>query len=300
MTKKTLRVATGKPGAQGFDFTVAPEPLDAEGETGFWTRAVSGADGKIYLATQARVANSGGKRVSMLRTMTLTADASGALVKEASETVLEGAAAAEDDTAPRKEGGEVGGFLDLSISPEGEQLLTFYDGQQNRVGWVRRAKGAAWSQPEYLGAGTGPYSSGMVGQEGSVHLAYMTQEPATLSYQIAGSKQPAQVIANGLRDTGALRFVARVGEGVGLRLDAGGKPEVVYQDASLHKLMSAKPGPMGWKVSEVAAPGTPYSGAHGFYAVMLRGGEGSSLLVEYVIDGSAKPPKDAPSITAIP
>ena len=295
---KKLLVATGKPGAQGFDFTVTP--VETEGETGFWTGAVLGADGTIHLATHVRVVEADGKRVSQLRTMTFTPEPSGTLTKTSDDVLAQGPAVAADATAPRKEGEEVGGFLDLSVSGE-ELLLTFYDGQENRVGWSRLGKDAtAWSKPQYLGAGTGPYSSGMVAADGAVHLAYMTQSPDTLSYRVTGSGSKAQVIADSLRDTGTVRYTARVGEGVRLRLGADGKPVVIYQDASLHKLMSARLTEGAWKVTEAAAPGSPYSGAHGFYGVMLRGPEASSLLVEYVIDGSTRPATAAPALTTLP
>jgi MYXO-CTERM domain-containing protein len=179
-------------------------------------------------------------------------------------------------------------FMELTTTPTG-LLLVFYDHQRGEVGWMRYAQNAWEAMPQYLGKPSGPYASGLVDNNGVLHLAYMVEAAGgALVYEQLG-QGVREVIIDGLRDTGAEWLMARVGEDVHLRLDGQNRAAVVFQDATLHQLRAATRTAAGqWMPQTLAEPGMTYSGARGFYAGALRT-SGPSLALEYIINNQAQP-----------
>ena len=54
-----------------------------------------------------------------------------------------------------------------------------------------------------------------------------------------------------------------------------------------------------WAPAVLAAPGNPYTGAHGFYSTMIRS-ESDAIAVEYVVDSQADTPTAFPIFHMIP
>lgn len=201
-----------------------------------------------------------------------------------------------NDSAPASTPIMTGQFLDLSATPDG-LLLVFYDGEQKSAGWAKLV-GDAWEMPSYVGTPSGPYASGLTDAQGNVHLAYMDEFNRRLMYEQVG--KPAEVIVDGLRDTGTQWLLGRIGEDVTLRVKGDGSMQVVYHDATLQQLMEATRQANGqWKATLLASPGEPYVGEHGFYATIVRRA-GASTIVEYVINNQTSPVQSKPIFYTLP
>jgi MYXO-CTERM domain-containing protein len=194
----------------------------------------------------------------------------------------------------------VGLFNNLTTTSDG-LLLVFHDNRQEVVGWTRWSAGdSTWEDPSFLGSGTGPYASGMVDADGNVHLAYMDTENQALVYQQVGGSGEETIIS-GVRDTAEAYLVADIGEDVHLRVKSDGTPQVLFQDATWHKLHVASRSNSGdWTVDTLAEPGDPYTGAHGLYIDVVQSPSDSSFAVEYVIDNQAEPTTATPEFPSAP
>lgn len=150
-------------------------------------------------------------------------------------------------------------------------FVTYYDYIEDSIAFSA-FDGSGWAAPQFVGGGTGPWGSGMIDADGDVHIAYMESnlDVPQLTYRNMSQTQ-TETIIDGIRDSTNGWLISSIGEGVDLRLDASGAPTVLFQDAYAHVLKYAVRGTSGaWSVSDVATPGTPYSGARGFYSPMLR------------------------------
>ena len=196
----------------------------------------------------------------------------------------------------------VGAYPDMTKTADGV-LVTFYDGLQKNVGWSQSDASGAWSMPQYLASGTGPYSSAVLGEDGTLHVAYMQDDAFSLLYESVnaqGVSSNPEIIMRGLRDTGSEWLVSRIGEDVQIQLDVSNQPEVVFQDATLHRLMHVRRNGSGAWMSTVLSQKTePFDGSHGFYPELLRQGS-TSLVVEYVINKQTDPTTAYPAIYPLP
>jgi hypothetical protein len=192
----------------------------------------------------------------------------------------------------------VGVFSQLSKTADG-LALTFYDHLRREVGWAKRS-GGAWGAAEYLGAPSGPYVSGAFDADGRLHLAYMEPTSQDLIYEVVG-QGVREVVARGVRDTVDGYVLADIGEDVELRLNADGSVQVLYQDATWHKLMLATRDSAGaWSSTTLGEPGEPYTGAHGFFAAMIRNPDSSALAVEFVLNPQTEPTTGTPVFHSLP
>ncbi len=211
--------------------------------------------------------------------------------------------ASYDDTLAKGVPTTTGNYPELTLSQSGELLVTFHDGAQDRMGWRVRDTAGEWSMTQYLEQGTGPYGSAVQGADGTLHFAYMHEASRTLRYEAVSSQGMGgnpEIIIGGLRDTGVEWLVARIGEDVQIQLDASNSPEVIFQDATLHRLMYARRDTSGaWTPTTLSQKLDPYEGSHGFYPDLLRAGE-MSVVVEYVIDRQADPNVAMPVFHELP
>ena len=133
--------------------------------------------------------------------------------------------------------------------------------------------------------------SGAIDTNGKLHLAYMDTKTPALVYWTQGAA--AQVIMDGKRDDADGWVLADIGEGVSLRLVGDERVQVVFQDTTRHTMYTSTLTANGWAKSALAAPGSPYSGARGFFGTMLIDA-GASIAVEYVINNQRKPGEGFP------
>ena len=173
-------------------------------------------------------------------------------------------------------------------------LVVYYDAMQSSAAWSR-FDGNAWSAPTLLGPGTGPWIGGMADASDNIHLAYMQRvgDVPQLTYTdvTAGT---TEVIQDGIRDTADWWLVTDIGEDVDVRVDGSGAVNVLFNDATSHELkLATRAAGGGWSVSTTATPGMPYSGAHGFYAAMLRVAD-ATLNVEFTINNQVDPTTGVP------
>ena len=160
----------------------------------------------------------------------------------------------------------VGVLNELTRTPAG-LLATFWDGTQNEVVAMQwNATTDAWDMPRLTPGG--PYASGLVDANGDLHLAYMDVDTDTLVYENM-SAGATEVIAEGIRDSTDGWMVNDIGEDVSLRQEADGSFVASFHDASRHTLKFARRSGTSWSVEDLAGR-TPYTGAHGFFATMLR------------------------------
>lgn len=192
----------------------------------------------------------------------------------------------------------VGVFSQLSKTADG-LAVTFYDNLQQQVGWTTRASDA-WAEPQFLGEASGPYVSGAYDADGNLHLAYMDPDTQNLVYEVVG-QGTREVIADAVRDTADGYLMSDIGEDVDLRLHADGTVQVIYQDATWHKLMEATRDTDGnWSTQTLGEPGDPYDGAHGFYAAMVRNPDSSEMAVDFVLNNQADPAEGKPDFHTLP
>lgn len=186
----------------------------------------------------------------------------------------------------------LGTNAELSATPDGGLLLVYWDYTQNSVVWTR-FDGTAWGAANVLGDGTGPWASGMVDANDNLHLAYMEgTTPPQLTYRDV-TNDVTEIVVDGMRDTVDWWLVNDIGEDVDLRVATDGTVELLFQDATQHTLnLATRNGANSWTVTEVAAPGD-YTGAHGFYATMLKLPD-VQFSVDLVIDNQADPTVAAP------
>lgn len=208
-----------------------------------------------------------------------------------------------DDAMPLGEPTTSGNYPQLTEAADGSMLLTFHNGAQGRIGWMSRDSTGAWTIPQYLNAGTGPYGSAVRGADGTLHIAYMHGPSQTLRYEAISAQGVSgnpEIITRGLRDTGLEWIMARIGEDVQIQLNATNQPEVVFQDATLHRLMYARREASGaWMPTVLSQKADPFEGSNGFYPTLLRAGE-MSLVVEYVINRQVNPEVGEPKFYDLP
>ena len=173
-------------------------------------------------------------------------------------------------------------------------LVVYYDHTQRSAAWSR-FDGTTWSAPTFVGAGTGPWIGGMVDASDNIHLAYTETvgEVPQLTYAdvTAGT---TEIVQDGIRDTATWWLVNDIGEDVDLRVASDGAITLLFQDATEHVLKMATRSTAGvWNVSDVATPGMPYSGGHGFYAAMLKLPD-AQFSVELTINNQLDPTEAAP------
>jgi uncharacterized protein (TIGR03382 family) len=192
----------------------------------------------------------------------------------------------------------VGLFAQLSPTADG-LALTFFDNLQQQVGWAMRTEDA-WSEAEFLGAPSGPYVSGAVDGDGKLHLAYMDTTNKELVYEIVGDGI-RETIAGGVRDTAEGYILSNIGEDVDLSLAQDGSVQVIYQDATWHKLhIATRDGADSWTIDTLGEPGDPYTGSHGFFTAMVRNPASSDLAVDFVINKQADPVESKPEFHTLP
>ncbi|TDP75266.1 MYXO-CTERM sorting domain-containing protein [Bradymonas sediminis] len=189
-------------------------------------------------------------------------------------------------------------FSQLSSTDTGI-AVTFYDHINQQVGWAKR-NDQTWDAAQFLGNTSGPYVSGAFDANGQLHLAYMDPVAQQLLYEQVGNGTP-EVVADGARDTVNGYILADIGEDVDLRLLADGSVELLYQDATAHTLVLATRDPAGaWTSTTLSEPGSPYTGAHGFFATMVREPSTSSLAVDFVLNQQADPTVGQPEFHTLP
>ncbi len=204
-----------------------------------------------------------------------------------------------DPDIPPAAGLATGSFLDVSLTPQGGVLVVYYDGAKEMIGWIERDADGQWSMPQFVGAPSGPFGSGMIDDAGVLHLTYMDPTTFALVYTQVGQGL-TETIATGERDRVGEYLLTRIGQGVKLKLGMGGAVEVVYQDATEHRLIRAvRQAADSWEVTTLSEPGDPYSGAHGFYGALVRT-DNEPIGVEYVIDNAAEEPTSAPRYFTLP
>ncbi|MFP4599395.1 MAG: hypothetical protein ACLFVJ_14145, partial [Persicimonas sp.] len=332
-----LKYARGTSGDDGLDFEL--KTLDDAGDTGFYSSLVVDDDGTVhavYTAFEVEDADEGWQ--TQLRYLNFPADAAmDELAPEPStvygtatdnpcggacdrfELCFDGACSeptddCDDDCGdglecyagacePYYSRGKraypmmTGLFSHLSITEQG-LAVTFYDHLQQQVGWSQRTDDQ-WSEAQFLGAPSGPYVSGTVDADGEVHLAYMEPEKEALVYEVVGSGD-RETIASGIRDTADGYLLSQIGEDIELKLHDDGSVQVLYQDATWHKLNVASRDDAGdWTVDTLSQPSDPYEGAHGFFATMVRNPSSSDLAVEFVLDRQADPEDGRPEFHAL-
>lgn len=145
-------------------------------------------------------------------------------------------------------------------------ILAFYDELQQSVAHTR-FDGTSWQEPTFVGTPSGPYASAIVDQDQNLHLAFMDTTANRLVYQ--GPTGPAEMIADGLRDSASGWIVNDIGEDVMLRLNSDGTLYAVFHDATRHTLHLATRAMTGWTIENLATR-DPFTGSHGFFATMLR------------------------------
>ncbi len=187
----------------------------------------------------------------------------------------------------------VGTNAQLSKSPSG-LLVVYYDFLQQSAAWSR-FDGTAWEAPTMVGPGTGPWIAGVVDATDNLHLAYTERvgDVPQLTYADV-TAATTEVVQDGIRDTIDWWLVTDIGEDVDMRLATDGTVTVVYQDATAHSLKMATRSMMGvWSVTDLATPGTPYAGAAGFYATMLKLPD-AQFSAEFVINNQLDPSEATP------
>jgi hypothetical protein len=336
---KALKYARGTKGADGYDFSIAT--FDEDGDTGYWSSLLvdDGTVHAVYSAYEVEHPDDGWQ--TQLRYINFPSDAAiGQLSPEASvlyaaatdnpcggscartEVCFTGSDATCGEPgdcdpscgdglecnagtcvpyyAPGKESYPlmVGVFAQLSTTADG-LAVTFYDNLQQQVGWATRTADT-WSEAEFLGATGGPYVSGAVDSSGNVHLAYMDRVDQALVYEVVG-QGIRETIAEGVRDTTDGYILSDIGEDVDLKLGDDGSVQVLYQDATWHKLHLANRDSAGsWTVETLTEPGNPYNGSHGFFAAMVRNPTSSDLAVDFVINNQADPVESKPEFHTLP
>src|SRR5690554_778036 len=189
-------------------------------------------------------------------------------------------------------------FSHLSSTSDG-LAVTFYNHINQQVAWAKRS-GDTWAAAQSLGAPSGPYVSGAIDADGQLHLAYMEPTAQQLIYEQVGNGV-REVVADGARDSSAGFILADIGEDVDLRLLADGSVELLYQDATQHTLILATRSAAGaWSHSTLGEPGSPYSGAHGFFATMVREPSTSKLAVDFVLNQQETPTVGQPEFHTLP
>lgn len=189
----------------------------------------------------------------------------------------------------------VGTNAELSRTPDGGLLLVYWDAMQDSIVWNRWNSSGGWGMPNLIGAGSGPWASGVVDGSDEVHLAWTdnTVKPPVLVYQNLTSGSP-EVIQDGIRDTASGWLINDIGENVDLRIAANGDLSVVYQDATRHVLRLGTKSAQGmWQTSELGIPGNPYTGGHGFYAAMLKLPD-AQFIVELTVNNQSDPTEAKP------
>lgn len=185
-----------------------------------------------------------------------------------------------------------GQFNDLTATPDGGMLLTFYNGFVGNV-FSMEYTGDMWTQPNAIAtAPAGPYVDGVIDDSGSRHFAYMDPSGPSLVYTVDGGAP--EEITDGVRDRAEGWIVTDIGEDVSLRVNADGTVTALYQDATTHALYQADRATDGtWTVTEVAGYSDPYTGGRGFHAEILPFTD-TSLAVEFVIDQQVEPTQGFP------
>ncbi|MGM0554907.1 MAG: hypothetical protein ACQEVA_00825 [Myxococcota bacterium] len=335
----TLKYARGTSGDDAYTWEV--EEVDAEGDTGYFTDAVirDGALHAVYSAKEVKNAEDAWVTqmrhasfqvddaladLSLSPTVILADDSAnpcGSDCAAGQECFLSDATCVQQtgdctDTCgdglecrnaqcdpiyvapPIQYPNMVGLFNDLTLTSDG-LLLVFHDNRQQVVGWSKYAEGT-WDEPSFLGGSSGPYASGMVDADGNIHLAYMDTDAKALVYQQVGGSG-VETVASGVRDTSDGYILADIGEDVHLRVKSDGTVQVLFQDATWHKLHVATRSTSGdWTVDTLAEPGDPYSGAHGLYIDVIQSDADSSFAVEYVINNQADPTTAEPEFPSAP
>ena len=295
---RAIKVARGVAEGEGFSFEMTT--LDDQGDAGRWSRAVV-RDGAIHLVYQRAKLGEEDAAVSQLRHVALDPSAPIAnwarVAQEKGVTIVEGPGD-PGCTAACDEMAVVGNFTDLVETPEG--LAVFYhDGARDQVAWnVYSMAEESWSMTRYGASPSGPYVTGAVDAEGTLHMAYMDEAERALIYEQSGSLN-REVIHDGLRDTGEEWLVARIGESVTMRLDASGQPQVVFQDATMHRLMVGQRLDGDWSTEVLGGGEDTYDGARGFYTHIIRA-EDEALAVDYVIHNQQEVPSAYPVFTTLP
>ncbi len=186
-----------------------------------------------------------------------------------------------------------GVFAQLSKTSDG-LAVTFFDNLQRHVGWATRAADGTWGDAQFLSKRSGPYASVAFDANGKLHLAYMDPATQNLVYQVGVEGDP-EIVANGVRDTVDGYLLNDIGEDVDLKLHADGTVQVLYQDATWHKLQLATRDADGnWSTQTLGEPGDPYTGAHGFFAAMVRDVDNSNMAVDFVLNNQTDPSEGKP------
>lgn len=189
-------------------------------------------------------------------------------------------------------------FSHLSSTSDG-LVVTFYNHISQQVAWATHS-GGAWTAAQSLGAPSGPYVSGALDDAGQLHLAYMEPTAQQLIYEQVGNGV-REVVADGARDSSSGFILADIGEDVDLRLLADGSVELLYQDTTQHTLiLSTRSADGAWTHTVLGEPGSPYSGAHGFFATMVRQPSTSKLAVEFVLNQQETPTVGKPVFHTLP
>lgn len=279
-TNKALKYARGTNNQGSYSFVTTT--LDAEGDAGYWNSALL-VDDAIHLVYTARE----GTDKSEIRTLHFEASTAIDALPTTSRVLYRSTVILGPDEQPAAVPGYVkstGLFNQLTKTPEG-MLLVFYDHNLENVAWIEHINGD-WELPQFLGIPSGPYVSGAIDASGKLHLAYMDTKNPALVYWTQGAA--AQVIMDGKRDDAEGWVLSDIGEGVSLRLIGDGRVQVMFQDTTRHVLYTSTLTANGWAKSALAAPGSPYSGARGFFGTMISNA-GASIAVEYVINNQGKP-----------
>lgn len=187
----------------------------------------------------------------------------------------------------------IGTHAQLTATASGGLFVSYWDYVQGGAAYTS-FDGTAWAAPSFVGAGTGPWVSGMQDASGNVHLAYMQtiDDTPQLIYQDV-TNATTETIQDGIRDTVDWWLVNTIGEDVDLRVAADGTVTVIYQDATAHTLKMATRNNGTWSVTDVAAPGS-YTGAHGFYSAMLKLPD-AQFSVELTINNQLDPTEASPT-----
>ncbi|HEX4460882.1 MAG TPA: MYXO-CTERM sorting domain-containing protein, partial [Polyangia bacterium] len=181
----------------------------------------------------------------------------------------------------------VGLFVNARRDSGDNLLLVYYDKEEGELKLATEANGvwtSSFIDGPTAGVDVGQFASAALASDDTLHVAYVDATNSTLLYkQVAkGAAAPmtAEVIDDGTRSDGT---VHAVGGGVNLILDAGGNPQVLYQDQTLSDLEKATRA-TAWTHSDLNTGGAGY----GFYARQILA-NGKLYLIDFVYDRSNGP-----------
>jgi hypothetical protein len=189
-------------------------------------------------------------------------------------------------------------FVRVARFSNGDPAIVFYNRSGGDLMYLRKQDGV-FRDPIVLDGrdqegqdltDAGTFCDIAIDAEDNVHISYVDAVTDDLRY-IDLSANLSELVDDGVRIVESGVAVSLVGDASSIIVGDDGAPRIVYQDATQHLVMLARPAQASWQVLKVAGGADPYTGAYGFYNQQLLV-NGQAMIISYRYQRQTDPPKN--------